>query len=70
MPFGFTHQPLVNIAGNAITSFYRKIEVYGAENVPVEGPIIFACSHTNMAIDVCVVMSLLIDADLTTARGS
>jgi 1-acyl-sn-glycerol-3-phosphate acyltransferase len=40
MPFGFTHKPLVALAGSAITSFYRKIEVYGSENVPEEGPII------------------------------
>jgi 1-acyl-sn-glycerol-3-phosphate acyltransferase len=40
MPFGFTHPICVWISGSAITSFYRKIEVYGSENVPSEGPII------------------------------
>lgn len=38
--FGFSHQPLVNMFGSGITSFFRKIEVYGSENVPEEGPII------------------------------
>lgn len=64
MPFGASHGPLVQLAGSAITSFFRKIEVYGTENVPEEGPIILwvtgltwladnsACTHTNMAIDV------------------
>ncbi|WVN90869.1 uncharacterized protein L203_106112 [Cryptococcus depauperatus CBS 7841] len=51
MPFGFSHVPLVAIANSAICSFFRQIEVYGIENVPTEGPIIFACTHTNMAID-------------------
>lgn len=40
MPFGFTHSPLVALANSAICSFFRQIEVYGAENVPTEGPII------------------------------
>lgn len=40
MPFGFTHNPLVALANSAICSFFRQIEVYGAENVPTEGPII------------------------------
>ncbi|OWZ76660.1 hypothetical protein C365_04813 [Cryptococcus neoformans Bt85] len=51
MPFGFTHSPLVALANSAICSFFRQIEVYGAENVPTEGPIIFACTHANMAVD-------------------
>jgi len=40
MTFGFSHGWLVKLSGSAITSFYRKIEVYGSENVPAEGPII------------------------------
>ncbi|BEI82729.1 hypothetical protein CcaverHIS002_0305970 [Cutaneotrichosporon cavernicola] len=59
MTFGFTHEPLVHLAGSAITSFFRKIEVYGSENVPVEGPIIFACTHTNMAIDPAVLSNTI-----------
>ncbi|WWD19707.1 hypothetical protein CI109_104171 [Kwoniella shandongensis] len=51
MPFGFTHAPLRKLADSAICSFFREIEVYGGENVPAEGPIIFACSHANMALD-------------------
>ncbi|WVQ84664.1 hypothetical protein IAT38_006819 [Cryptococcus sp. DSM 104549] len=54
MPFGFTHKPLVALANSAICSFFREIEVHGAENVPAEGPIIFACTHANMAIDPAV----------------
>ncbi|WOO82322.1 Glycerol-3-phosphate O-acyltransferase 2 [Vanrija pseudolonga] len=59
MTFGFSHKPLVQLAGSAITSFYRKIEVYGAENVPDEGPIIFACTHTNMAIDPAILSNTI-----------
>ena len=40
MPFGFTHPTLVILSKSAITSFFRRIEVYGTENVPDEGPII------------------------------
>ncbi|ORX40536.1 hypothetical protein BD324DRAFT_6506 [Kockovaella imperatae] len=54
MPFGVTHKPLVALANSAICSFFRSIEVFGAENVPEQGPIIFACSHTNMAVDPAV----------------
>ncbi|KAK4688147.1 hypothetical protein P7C73_g1970, partial [Tremellales sp. Uapishka_1] len=59
MPFGFTHKPLVGLASSAISSFFRKIEVFGEENVPTEGPIIFACSHANMAIDPAVLSSTM-----------
>ncbi|GFZ48760.1 hypothetical protein JCM24511_06509 [Saitozyma sp. JCM 24511] len=41
MPFGASHKPLVLLAHSAITSFFRSIEVFGSENVPTEGPIIF-----------------------------
>ena len=40
MTFGVTHKPLVALANSAICSFYRSIEVFGADNVPEEGPII------------------------------
>jgi 1-acyl-sn-glycerol-3-phosphate acyltransferase len=40
MTFGFSHEPLVKLAKSGISFFYRKIEVYGSENVPEEGPII------------------------------
>jgi glycerol-3-phosphate O-acyltransferase/dihydroxyacetone phosphate acyltransferase len=40
MPFGFTHEPIRVITTSAITSFFKDIEVYGAENVPEDGPII------------------------------
>ncbi|ODN73335.1 hypothetical protein L202_07874 [Cryptococcus amylolentus CBS 6039] len=59
MPFGFTHKPLVALADSAICSFFREIEVYGAENVPTEGPIIFACTHANMAVDPAVLSNTI-----------
>lgn len=40
MPFGFTHEPIRQLANSAITTFFSSIEVFGAENVPDEGPII------------------------------
>lgn len=40
MPFGFTHPVLVRLAGTAVTTFFRRVEVYGEEGVPDEGPII------------------------------
>ncbi|EIW71954.1 hypothetical protein TREMEDRAFT_36357 [Tremella mesenterica DSM 1558] len=57
MPFGASHKPLVFLAHSAIASFFRRIEVYGSDNVPQEGPIIFACSHANMAVDPSVLSS-------------
>ncbi|WVR07618.1 hypothetical protein IAU60_004660 [Kwoniella sp. DSM 27419] len=59
MPFGFTHAPLCNLANSAICSFFRQIEVYGGGNVPDEGPIIFACSHANMALDPAVLSNTI-----------
>jgi 1-acyl-sn-glycerol-3-phosphate acyltransferase len=40
MPFGASHTALVVVAKSAITTFFRRIEVYGTDNVPDEGPII------------------------------
>ncbi|WRT70150.1 uncharacterized protein IL334_007144 [Kwoniella shivajii] len=54
MPFGASHGPLVQLFNSAICSFFRQIEVYDSENVPEHGPIIFACSHANMALDPAV----------------
>ncbi|WVF72917.1 hypothetical protein IAT40_007735 [Kwoniella sp. CBS 6097] len=59
MPFGFSHYPLRQLANSAICSFYRQIEVHGAENVPDEGPIIFACSHANMALDPAILSNTI-----------
>ncbi|KAK8853284.1 hypothetical protein IAR55_003988 [Kwoniella newhampshirensis] len=59
MPFGFTHAPLVALANSAICSFFREIEVHGVDNVPTEGPIIFACSHANMAIDPAILSNTI-----------
>ncbi|WVQ66895.1 uncharacterized protein L199_005086 [Kwoniella botswanensis] len=59
MPFGFSHGPLVSLANSAICSFFRQIEVYGAENVPDHGPIIFASSHANMALDPAVLSNTI-----------
>ncbi len=59
MPFGFTHKPLVAVANQALTSFFRTITVFGTENVPEDGPLIFACSHANMAIDPAVLSNTL-----------
>ncbi|WWC72092.1 uncharacterized protein I206_106052 [Kwoniella pini CBS 10737] len=59
MPFGFTHGPLVQLANSAICSFFREIEVYGMENVPERGPIIFACSHANMALDPAILSNTI-----------
>jgi 1-acyl-sn-glycerol-3-phosphate acyltransferase len=52
MPFGQTHFPIRSIANTALSSFFKEIVVLGSENVPEEGPLIVACSHSNMAIDV------------------
>ena len=35
----------------AVRVFYRQVEVVGLENVPVEGPVIFAGNHPNSLID-------------------
>ncbi|ORY33433.1 hypothetical protein BCR39DRAFT_520025 [Naematelia encephala] len=59
MPFGVSHKPLVALANSAICSFFRSIEVHGSENVPEEGPIIFACSHANMAIDPAILSNTI-----------
>ncbi|KAJ9115588.1 hypothetical protein QFC20_000913 [Naganishia adeliensis] len=52
MPFGQTHFPIRSLANTALSSFFKEIVVLGSENVPEEGPLIVACSHANMAIDV------------------
>jgi 1-acyl-sn-glycerol-3-phosphate acyltransferase len=35
--------------------FYRKRKLYGFENVPAEGPVIFACNHPNSFLDAMIV---------------
>jgi hypothetical protein len=52
MPFGATHFPTRSLAETALSSFFKEIIVLGSENVPEEGPMLVACSHTNMVIDV------------------
>ncbi|CAD6575431.1 MAG: hypothetical protein TREMPRED_001419 [Tremellales sp. Tagirdzhanova-0007] len=59
MPFGSTHQLIVLVARSAVNTFFRTIEVHGAENVPEDVPIIFACSHANMAVDPAILSSTL-----------
>ncbi|WWC91816.1 uncharacterized protein L201_006763 [Kwoniella dendrophila CBS 6074] len=59
MPFGFSHGPLCALANSAICSFFRQIEVHGGENVPDQGPIIFACSHANMALDPAILSNTI-----------
>lgn len=54
MPFGPPHAPLVGLARLALTSFFKEIVVIGSENVPDEGPLLVACSHSNMAVDPAV----------------
>lgn len=57
MPFGQTHFPIRSLANTALSSFFKEIVVLGSENVPEEGPLIVACSHANMAIDVSTCVS-------------
>jgi len=37
--------------------FFRDIEVVGRENIPLNGPVIFAVNHPNMAIDALLIGS-------------
>jgi glycerol-3-phosphate O-acyltransferase/dihydroxyacetone phosphate acyltransferase len=57
MPFGATHFPIRSVANTALSSFFKEIVVLGSENVPEEGPLIVACSHSNMAIDVSICLA-------------
>jgi 1-acyl-sn-glycerol-3-phosphate acyltransferase len=40
MPFGTSHEAIVQISRLALWSFYNRIEVQGEHNVPAEGPVI------------------------------
>lgn len=60
MTFGFTHAPLVGLSRYSLTSFFREIDVIGTENVPQDhGPMLVACSHSNMAVDPAVLSSTM-----------
>ena len=61
MPFGATHFPVRSLAETALSSFFKEIIVLGSENVPEEGPLLVACSHTNMVIDVSSIFSCSYD---------
>ncbi|KAG8743994.1 hypothetical protein FRC12_014918, partial [Ceratobasidium sp. 428] len=54
MPFGQTHEVVLNIAGKALWAFFSDVRVLGSENIPETGPIILACTHHNMAVDAAV----------------
>ncbi|GHJ85685.1 hypothetical protein NliqN6_2087 [Naganishia liquefaciens] len=59
MPFGATHFPTRSLAETALSSFFKEIIVLGSENVPEEGPMLVACSHTNMVIDPAVLSNTI-----------
>eukprot|EP01056_Protomagalhaensia_sp_Gyna25_P001501 Protomagalhaensia_sp_Gyna_25__1500@NODE_176_length_4608_cov_524_977895_g138_i0_p1_GENE_NODE_176_length_4608_cov_524_977895_g138_i0NODE_176_length_4608_cov_524_977895_g138_i0_p1_ORF_typecomplete_len714_score142_92Acyltransferase/PF01553_21/1_3e28Peptidase_M50B/PF13398_6/0_065Caveolin/PF01146_17/1_5_NODE_176_length_4608_cov_524_977895_g138_i010873228 len=40
-------------------SFFREVSVVGLERVPVHGPAIFVCNHTNKFVDASVMMSTI-----------
>ncbi|KAJ9108766.1 hypothetical protein QFC21_000086 [Naganishia friedmannii] len=59
MPFGASHVPIRSLAETALSSFFKEIIVLGSENVPEEGPLLVACSHSNMAIDPAVLSATM-----------
>ncbi|KAF9520307.1 hypothetical protein BS47DRAFT_1335910 [Hydnum rufescens UP504] len=54
MPFGYSHDIILQIAQWGIRSFFQDIHVVNAENVPKTGPVIVACTHHNMSVDPAV----------------
>jgi len=49
------YQSLRWVAGVALRWFYRRIDVVGAERVPVEAPLLIAANHPNQLIDALLV---------------
>ncbi|TVR74567.1 MAG: hypothetical protein EA408_02330 [Marinilabiliales bacterium] len=50
------YQALKNLARAAFFIFYRRIEVYGRENIPGDGGLIFAANHRNALMDALAVL--------------
>jgi glycerol-3-phosphate O-acyltransferase/dihydroxyacetone phosphate acyltransferase len=69
MPFGATHFPTRSLAETALSSFFKEIIVLGSENVPEEGPMLVACSHTNMVIDVSEYLPSSLQQALTSVSS-
>ena len=44
--------------GVVVNTFFRRVEVVGRENVPDEGPVIFAGNHPNALMDGFVVTTM------------
>ncbi|KAG2175158.1 hypothetical protein INT44_007646 [Umbelopsis vinacea] len=59
MPFGTSHEAIVQVSRLALWSFYRRIEVQGEENMPEDGPVIIAATHHNMIVDPSVLSNTM-----------
>ncbi|KAI9318715.1 hypothetical protein BX666DRAFT_2018683 [Dichotomocladium elegans] len=51
MPFGIGHEIICLISRGALWSFYADIQLQDEENAVVDGPLIVAATHHNMAVD-------------------
>ena len=45
------HRLLIALARMIANTFFRRIDVVGLENVPADGPLIFAGNHPNALMD-------------------
>ena len=50
MPFGPSYGVLRRLAGWTMAGFFSDVQVFGAEHVPKEGPLIVCCTHWNMIV--------------------
>lgn len=45
------HRLIISLIRIAANTFFRRIDVVGSENIPAEGPVIFAGNHPNALMD-------------------
>ncbi|OZJ04891.1 hypothetical protein BZG36_02494 [Bifiguratus adelaidae] len=51
MPFGTSHEIIVEATRLCLWSFYKVVAVYGSHNVSPDEPYVIACTHHNMIVD-------------------
>ena len=45
------HRLIISLIRIVANTFFRRIDVVGLENIPAEGPVIFAGNHPNALMD-------------------